>query len=50
MYIYDRLDGPIRGILPLVLRTESSAYRHPDEGLAVAAALDRLARVFAIGS
>jgi hypothetical protein len=45
MYICDRLDRPIRGILPLVLRIESSAYRHPAEGLAVATA-----RVFALGS
>jgi hypothetical protein len=32
MYICDRLDRPIGGILPLVLRTESSAYTQPKSG------------------
>jgi hypothetical protein len=31
-------------------RTESSSYRHPVESLAVAIALGKLARVFALGS
>jgi hypothetical protein len=48
MYICDRLDRPIGGILRLVLRTESSAYRHPAEAQAVATA--QRARVFALRS